>query len=133
MQLDSQERLLSFQFAKVTCSSEISAQTGLCSFCHLKTLPEILELDFSMLVSALNLNEDQERQFVLYLELEALKAAIAQYLCIEHPAYDAERCRITSIEHSGDSIDIALIILPPKELPKITSCSSVKTKPEALS
>ena len=76
-----------------------------------------------MLVSALNLNEDQERQFILYLELEALKAGIAQYLAIDHPAFDAERCCITTIEHAGDYIEIALVILPPKELPKIISCS----------
>ena len=123
IRFDTQERFLSFEFAKITCSSEISAQTGLSSLCHSKALPEILDLDFHMLVSALNLNEDQEKQFILYLELEALKAGIAQYLGVKHPSCDLDRCRITAIEHTEDYIEIALVILPPKELPKIASCS----------
>jgi hypothetical protein len=129
LRFDAQERFLSFQFAKITCSSEISAETGLSSFCISKPLPEILDLDFYMLVSALNLNEDNERQFILYLELEALKASIAQYLGIDHSAYEAERCRITSIEHGQDYTEIALVILPPKELPKIIPCSKSTLSP----
>ncbi|MBI3602555.1 MAG: hypothetical protein HY209_06675 [Candidatus Omnitrophica bacterium] len=129
IRLDIQEGFLSFEFAKITCSGEISAQTGLSLFCRGKTLPEILDLDFSMLVSALNLNNDQEKQFILYLELEALKAGIAQYLGIDHPAFDPERCRITSIEHTNDYIEIAQVILPPKELPKIISCAKSTPAP----
>ena len=123
IRFDSQERFLSFEFAKITCSSEITAQTGLSAYCHLKSLPEILDLDFNMTVSVLGLNEDKEKQFILYLELEALKAGIAQYLGVEHPSCDPERCRITAIEHTEESIEIALVILPPKELPKIVSCA----------
>jgi hypothetical protein len=123
IRFDSQERFLSFEFAKITCSSEITASTGLSPYCHLKALPEILDLDFSMLVSVLNLNNDQEKQFILYLELEALKAGIAQYLGVDHSSYDPDRCRITAIEHTDEYTEIALVILPPKELPKIIPCS----------
>ena len=66
IRFDAQERFLSFEFAKITCSSEITAQTGLSSYCHLKNLPEILDMDFNMIVSVLGLNEDQEKQFILY-------------------------------------------------------------------
>ena len=69
------------------------------------------------------LSADQEKQFILYLELEALKAGIAQYLGVDHPSVDADRCRITAIEHTEEYIEIALVILPPKELPKIVSCA----------
>jgi hypothetical protein len=130
IRFDAQEHFLSFEFAKITCSSEISAQTGLSSFCHNKLLSEILDLDFHMAVSALGLNADQEKQFILYLELEALKAGIAQYLGVEHPSCDPDRCRITAIEHTEEYIEIALVILPPKELPKITSCASSKSTPD---
>jgi len=123
IRFDTEERLISFEFAKITCSSEISAQTGLASFCKGKSLPEILELDFHMIVSILGLNEDQEKQFIMYLELDALKAGIGQYLGIDHPAIDIDRCRITSIEHNEDFTEIALVILPPKEMPKIVSCA----------
>ena len=123
IRLNADERLESFQFAKITCSSEIGGNTGLSDFCKGKPLPEILELDFYMLRSALGLNSDEEAQFIMYLELDALKAGIAQYLGIEHPSVDADRCRITSIEHTGEYIEIAEVILPPKELPKILPCS----------
>jgi hypothetical protein len=123
IRLDANERLDEFLFAKITCSSEIGGETGLSAFCKGKELSEILDLDFYMLRTALNLNSDEERQFIMYLELDALKAGIAQYLGIEHPSVDADRCRITSIEHNGDYTEIAEVILPPKEIPKILPCS----------
>ena len=128
IRFDTEERLITFEFAKITCSSEISAQTGLSDLCKGRPLADILDMDFNMTVSVLGLNEDQEKQFILYLELEALKAGIAQYLGVDHPSIDAERCRITAIEHTEEYIEIALVILPPKELPKITSCSSAAAK-----
>ena len=123
IRLDTNERLIKFEFAKITCSSEIGGGTGLSVFCAGKTLEEILDLDFYMVVSALNLNDDEENRFILYLELDALKSGIAQYLGVDHPTVDAERCRITSIEHNEEYIEIAQVILPPKELPKILPCS----------
>ena len=123
IRLDLNERLISFQFAKITCSSEISGNTGLSKFCAGRTIDDIMNLDFYMIVSALNLNEDEEAQFILYLELDALKAGLAQYMGIEHPSVDPDRCRITAIEHTEDYIEVAEVILPPKEIPKILPCS----------
>ena len=123
IRLDLNERLIQIEFAKITCSSEIGGGKGLCTFCAGKSLEEILGLDFRMLVSALNLNEDEEAQFILYMEFEALKSAIVQYLGIEYPGVDNDRCKISSLEAGDEYIDIALVILPPKELPKILPCS----------
>jgi len=126
--LDAHERLVKFEFAKITCSSEIAGNTGLSKFCAGKTIQEILDLDFYMLVSALGLNTEEERQFILYLEFDALKAGLAQYMGVDHPSVDRERCRITSIEHTPEFVEIAEVILPPKELPKILPCS-LKDRP----
>jgi len=123
IRLDLNERLIKFDFAKITCSSEIGGGKKLSQFCIGKSTEEILDLDFRMLVSALDLNSDEEAQFILYMELDALKSAVAQYLGIEYQGVDAERCKISSIEHNDECIDIALVILPPKELPKILPCS----------
>ena len=123
IRLDAQERLDNFKFAKITCSSEIAGGTGLSDFCHGKTLEEILQLDFYMLRTALNLNSDEEAAFIMYMELDALKAGIAQYLGIDHPSVDADRCQISSIEYNDEYIDIAEVILPPQQLPKILPCS----------
>ena len=86
-------------------------------------MEEVLDLDFRMLVSVLDINADEEAQFILYMELDALKAAVAQYLGIEREGVDVDRCKISSVEHNEEYTDIALVILPPKELPKILPCS----------
>ena len=123
IRLDLNERLIKFDFAKITCSSEIGGGKKLSQFCIGKSLEEILDLDFRMLVSVLDLNTDDEAQFILYMELDALKSAVAQYLGIEYQGVDPDRCKISSIEHNELCTDIALVILPPKELPKILPCS----------
>ena len=121
--MDLNERVVKFDFAKITCSSEIGGGKTLSRFCAGRSLEEILELDFRMLVSALNLNSDEEAQFILYMELDALKSAVAQYLGVELEGIDLERCKVSSVEQGDEFIDIALVILPPKELPKILPCS----------
>jgi len=123
IRLDLNERLVKFDFAKITCSSEIGGGKQLSQFCAGKSLEEILDLDYRMLVSLLNLNDDEEAQFILYMELDALKSAVAQYLGVEYPGVDVDRCKVSSVEHGDEYIDISLVILPPKELPKILPCS----------
>jgi len=123
LRLDLNERIVQFEFAKITCSSEIGGGKKLSQFCAGKSLEAVLDLDFRMLVSAMDLNDDEEAQFILYMELEALKSALAQYMGALHQGVDADRCKISSIAHGDEFIDIALVILPPKELPKILPCS----------
>ena len=123
MRLDLNERLVKFDFAKITCLSEIGGGKNLSQFCAGKSLEEILALDFRMLVSALDLSGDEESQFFLFMGLDALKAAIAQYLGVEYQGVDVDRCKILSVEQGDEFIDIAAVILPPKDFPNILPCS----------
>lgn len=123
IRLDTDERLVKFDFAKITCSREITGNTGYSDYCRGKTLHEILDEDISIIARNLNLGDDEEKQFVFYLEWDALRCGIAQYLGVDYPTIDAERCRISSIEHAEDFIEIAVVILPPKEMPKILPCN----------
>ena len=123
IRLDLEERLLKFDFAKITCSQEISSNTGYAKYCAGKTLPEILDHEYHFLISELDLESDDEKKFILHLEWEAMRAAIAQYLGVDREDIDRERCQITSIEYDETGIEIAEVILPPKELPKILPCS----------
>lgn len=123
IRLDLNERLVKFDFAKITCSREIAGDTGYCEYCRGKSLEEILAHEFLSIVDDLNIGQDEEKQFILHLEWDALRSGIAQYLGIDHPSIDVERCRITSIDHTDEFIEIAQVILPPKELPKILPCS----------
>ena len=126
LQLDSEEKFISFEYAKITCGSPIDGKTGLSKYLTGKDLREILNIPFSKIIQDLNIIED-EGKFILYLEWDALRSAIAQYVGTDDASIDQERCQITSIEHTENGIEIAEVILPPKELPKIVSCS-VKNK-----
>lgn len=123
IRLDLDERLMKFDFAKITCSREITGDTGYSSYCAGKRLEEILDHSYLFLVSELGIEGDDEKQFILHLEWEALRAGIAQYLGAEREDIDRDRCQITSIEYDETGIEIAQVILPPKELPKILPCS----------
>ncbi len=122
IKLDAEERFVTFQFAKITCGREITAETAFSKYLKGKTLEEILHLPYMQAISDLNLSDD-EAKFVLHLEWDALRAAIAQYLGREIEGVDFSRCMITSIEENENGIEIAEVVLPPKEMPKILPCS----------
>lgn len=131
IRLDLNERLIKFEFAKITCSREITGNTGLNAYCHGKTLDEILHLDLTTVANHLNLADDQEKQFIFFLEWEALRSGIVQYLGIDHPTVDCERCRISSIEYLDEYVEISFVILPPQEMPKILPCN-LAGKPQKM-
>ena len=122
LKFDHDERFISFQFAKITCGREISAKTGYNTYCCGKPVHDIMGISFSEAVAAVNIHEEEE-QYVLYLEWDALRSAIAQYLGADVDGIDKDRCQITAIEHDERGIEIAQVILPPKELPKILPCN----------
>lgn len=122
--LDNHERFLSFEFAKITCGRPIGAESGYQGYCAGKTLPEILNIPYEEAARTLNAL-DEEKRFILYLEWDALRCVIAQYLGHADDAIDHERCHISSIHHSEGGVEVALIILPPKEMPKILPCSRI--------
>lgn len=122
LKLDKEEKFLSFDFAKITCGREITSKTGYSGLCQGRPLPEILSLSFPEVLDKLQLKEE-EAKFILYLEWDALRSTIAQYLGVDDAKIDKERCKITSIEYTDEGIEVAEVILPPKELPKILPCS----------
>ncbi len=122
IKLDHEERFVTFQFAKITCGREITAETAFSKYLKGKTLDEIIAIPYLKAVSDLHLTDD-EAKFVLHLEWDALRAAIAQYLGREEEGIDFNRCMITSIEENDSGIEIAEVVLPPKHMPKILPCS----------
>lgn len=122
LRLNHEERFIAFDFAKITCSREIAAKTGYSTYCVGRTLAEILDIPYSQAAQDLKAR-DEETRFILYLEWDALRSAIAEYLGIEGKDIDTERCQISAIDYSEEGIEVAMVILPPKELPKILPCS----------
>lgn len=121
LRLDNHERFLSFEFAKITCGKEITSHTDYNNYCRGKALKEILRISYREAVENLKAEEEEE-QFILYLEWDALRSAVAQYLGIHDKDIDNDRCRIASIEHDEEGVGIVQVILPPKEMPKILPC-----------
>lgn len=121
LKLDGEGKFVSFDFARITCGRPVNDKTGYSRYCIGRTLQEILDISFSQAVTELELIDEEER-FILFLEQAALQAAIAQFFGIENKEIDKDRCHIISIEHHTDGTEIALLILPPKEMPKILPC-----------
>jgi hypothetical protein len=129
IQLNPEEKFLHFEYAKITCGQDISGGTGLSAYLMGLDLPALLKIPFETIAHSLA-PDNEESQFILYLEWDALRCAIALYLGIEDPLIDTERCMITSVEYNDEGIEVAEVILPPKELPKILPCSLTKKKEE---
>ena len=127
IRLDREEKFVAFDFAKITCGREVAGQTGYSHYCRGKTLPEIVAIPYQKIAQELGA-DDEEKRFVLYLEWDALRSAVAQYLGLDDKDLDKERCQISAITYDEKGIEVAMTILPPKELPKILPCSLVDKK-----
>jgi len=120
VKLDLEERLLDFDFSKITCSKEIGGATGYMEYCSGKSAQEILAFDFNDLTFTLGI-DDPDDQFFLYLEWDALRTALCQYLGNEEEI-DRERYQLSSIIHESDFIEIFQVIRPQQNMPKLVSC-----------
>ena len=118
--LDNDDQLSGFDFSKITCSKEIGGGTGYLEYCKGRPAEEIIEVDFQEPLDFLN-PKSEEDQFFLYLEWDALRTSIAQFLgntsCV-----DQKRYQITSITRDEVGTTIVQVIHPPTEMPKIVSC-----------
>jgi hypothetical protein len=128
IKLDFDERLLTFDFSKITCSKEVGGGTGYLEYCSGRLAQEILRDDFNDLVRRLELG-DTEDQFFLYLEWDALRTAIIQYLGSDEEV-DRERYQLASITHEMDHIEITQVIHPDQNMPKLVSCFKRSSLPQ---
>ena len=78
---------------------------------------EILSWSFGQVHEALN-PDSEEKEFILFVEWDALRTAIAQYLGVEVDGVDQDRCRVTAIKHYEDISEISEVLLPPKTFPE---------------
>ena len=118
--LDVEDRLVDFDFSKIACSKEIGGGTGYIGYCKGKSTEEIMQIDFQEPLEFLN-PETNEDQFFLYLEWDALRTSIAQYLG-DTSNIDQNRYQVASITSDEVGTTIVQVIRPPKEMPKVISC-----------
>ncbi len=104
------DRLLDYDYYKISCGREINADGRLKSLALGKTLAEIAGMTADDLAAALSVENDDDR-FLLFLELDALQNAIAQYLGREKTSAGG-RCRVAAISCESDHIEIRENIMP---------------------
>lgn len=119
VRLDSEERLVDFDYEKLTCSKTIGGGTGYKEYCAGRKIEEIAQIDFADLLEMFN-PEESEDQFFLYLEWDALRTTIAQY---QGGDVDLEKYQLASVTWDEGNVEICQVIRPPKDLPKIVSCA----------
>ncbi|HBR14043.1 MAG TPA: hypothetical protein DD723_00660 [Candidatus Omnitrophica bacterium] len=121
LQLDHEEKFVSFNFVKVTCGKEIETDARYGRYCAGKSLGDLLKISFQQAVDDLKIDNEEE-QFILYLVWDALRSSLAQYGGFHDPEIDKDRCHIQSVEHNEEGVKITQIILPPQELPPLDPC-----------
>ena len=89
-------------------------------FCYGKHVAEVIQLEFSDLVVDLGLTRSEE-QFLLYLEWDALGAALDQYQGSQREV-DTDRYQIATIAYESDQVEIRQLVASPKEMPKLIPC-----------
>ena len=118
--LDEKDCLVSFNFSKLTCQKSVGGGIGFAEFCQGKHVSEVIKLEFSDLVVKLGLNSSEE-QFLLYLEWDALGAALDQYQGSQREV-DTERYQIATIAYEYNQVEIFQMVASPKEMPKLVPC-----------
>lgn len=118
--LDENDCMVSFDFSKLTCQKPVGGGTGFVEFCRGKPAGEVIKLEFNDLLADLKLT-DSEEQFLLYLEWDALGAALNQYQGSLHEV-DRDRYQIATIAYESGQVEIQQMVAPPAEMPKLIPC-----------
>ena len=118
--LDQNDCLVSFDFSKLTCQKTVGGGTGFTEFCRGRDVAEVTPLEVSDLVVDLGLTNSED-QFLLYLEWDALGAALDQYQGSLRDV-DLDRYQIATIAYESSQVEIRQMVASPKEMPKLVPC-----------
>ena len=118
--LDEKDCLITFDFSKLTCQKAVGGKTGFVNLCRGKHIDKVIQLEFSDLVVDLGLTCSEE-QFLLYLEWDALGAALKQYQG-DYSKVDMDRYQIATIAYESGQVEIRQMVSSPKEMPKLIPC-----------
>lgn len=128
VRLDSQDRLIDFDFSKVTCGKGIGVGPQYKEYCIGMNIDEILAIEFPSMVEKFDVRGSED-QFLLFLEWDALRAILSQYLGKDEEL-DPSKYQIASIVHDGEEVEVHQLIHPPESMPKVVSCH-VRAKQES--
>ena len=118
--LDKNDLLVNFEFSKITCNKEIGGGTGYLEYCKKKSADEIVQVEFEGPLLILK-PKSTEDQFFLYIEWDALRTCLAQFVGSEINV-DQKLYRIASIDSNKSGTIITQFMSPPEKMPKIIPC-----------
>jgi len=122
--LDYDENLINFDFSKMTCGKNIGEGGSYKSYSLGRNIYDILQTEFWDVAEKLKVH-DPEGQFLLYLEWDAVRTSIAQYLGANEEI-DFARYKILNIEYENGKCEISQITSPPSSMPKKIPCCTKK-------
>jgi hypothetical protein len=116
IRLDKDERFVSFIYQRSFCGQVINEKSIYSQLCQGKTLTEILHADFPSVLKSIPTPGEEDR-FLLFMEWDALRSALGQYLGLDDADIDVARCQTVAVKHDDEGIEITQFILPPSRLP----------------
>ena len=119
--LDQDESLINFDFTKLSCAKVIGGGTPFMDRCVGHHLDDILSIDFKDALTELG-GEDEEENFFMYLEWDALRAALFSYSGKEIDSEEKDRYQVASILHTDEGTKISMVIKALSAMPKVLAC-----------
>ena len=116
------DNLLDHEYAKITCGREINANSQLLKLFSGKPITQITNSTLADVAKQLKVMS-QDDQFLLFLEWDALRNALYQYMGKELQGY-SDRYQLAAITHATDFVEIRQNILPLTAEPQQTSFDS---------
>lgn len=118
--IDTNEKLLSYEYEKMTCHKDIGTEQVYRNFCIGKIIDHLSEISFEEVKRDCPVNNSEE-EFLLYLEWKAIREALREYLGKEKDS-DSKRYKIAEIIAEKDCTILKMIILPPDNMPEVVPC-----------
>lgn len=122
VRVDLDDLLLDYDYSKITCGKDINASSKLLECFQKRPITDITNSTLEQVVQALKpLTSDD--QFLLFLEWDALRNAVFQYMGKELQGY-SDRYQLASITYEENHVEIRQNILP------LNDVTEIKTKDE---
>ena len=119
--LDAHETLINFDFTKLSCAKVVGGGTVFMDRCVGHHIDDIIGLDFKQALSELG-SDNEEENFFMYLEWDALSAALRSYMGEDIEADEEDRYKVASILHTEEGTKITLIIKALSSMPAEIAC-----------
>ncbi len=121
LEIDGEDRLAGFVFSKMTCSKPIGPETGILPLVAGRPIDGLVSLPLESILDA-RPEADEDEQFLLFLEWDALVSLTRRYLGRDEDLDDV-RYQVRSVEHDADRVVVTGVIRPPRAMPPILACS----------